>query len=315
MIKHYFKFIYVVLGIAGLIGCSNNGVQPVSLDSDDNSRIATVGTTGASFVSQCANFTLAVSKDETWPNGAHKIFILAGTTWMALESYSSIDAWKVAYDEHSGLIWVIARDKTLWKGLEQQVFVPGNNTKGYNGPIYAHDLSLAQTYDEYGTLCAYPFILLIHPNETGKKGYILWRYMPSQHKWSWFWDDDLGSGYAIAANPNHPDQTNSGDRWIVKNDGTLWLWNCVNEEWVQKASNCAGAESMADVTVSSNENIYYLKRKSAGFNKYIAQSINHGDSWLQNSIGRYLGAADKAWSVRYDGSIYRQMRGYTWQQY
>ena len=134
MVKNLFKFIYIAFTIGGLVGCSNNGFQPVSLDSEDNSITTKVGTTGASFVSQCADFTLAVSKDETWPNGAHKIFILAGTTWVPLSSYSSIDTWKVAYDQHSGLLWIIARDKTLWKGLEQQFFTPENNTIGKTGP-------------------------------------------------------------------------------------------------------------------------------------------------------------------------------------
>jgi hypothetical protein len=312
MIKQYFRFMCLFFGIAGIVGCSNNGFQPISLDSEDNSIITKVGTTGASFVSQCANFTLAVSKDETWPNGAHKIFLLAGTTWTPLSSYSSIDAWKVAYDQHSGLLWVIARDKTLWKGLEQQVFDPSNNEDKRTGPIIAYDLSLAQTEDFYGAPCALPFILL---NETGTYGYVIWRFLPSIQKWGRYYGTVQGSGVAIAANPNPPSYEHGGDMWVVRNNGELWLWNCSNNSWVKKASNCQSTFGKADVSVAGNEYVYYLKNTATGFNYYIAVSGNHGDSWTQSSYGRYLGATDKGWSVHYSGSIYKHISGSTWQLY
>lgn len=320
MIKHYFRFICLAFGIATIVGCSNNGLQPISLNEKNNPLTAKVGTNGASFVSQCANFTMAVGKD-TWSNGAHKIFIFNGTTWLALAEYSSIDAWKVAYDVCTSTLWILARNNTLWKNLEQQMFYPGpnppkNNTVNKSGPILAYDLTLAQSVDEYGSPIGIPYILL---NETGSYGYITWRQSPSSHYWDQYYGSVEGSGVAIAANPNPPSDAHSGDLWIVRNTGELMLWNCDNMRWVKIASNCPKTFGKADVSVAADNSIYYFNNTVTGSDYKINISADHGATWVERGSGISLGASNKGWTVNAAGNIYnytgKLVNGSYWKMY
>jgi hypothetical protein len=304
MIRHFFKFMCVAFGIAGLVGCSNNGFQPVSLDDSDNSFSAKVGPSGATSVSSGVSGIFAVGKD-LWQGKNHKIYTWSNNQWIAMIDYSMIDAWKVGWDATTNTLWIIATNKTLWRGMTQQFFTADNNRYGKTGPILAYDISLGQTED-LGVKYGIPYILI---NETGvdagKYGYVLWFFQESNQLWSRYWNTIEGSGVAVSSNPTNGAQ--GGDVWIVRNDGTLWLWNCSNMAWIKKATNCLKTAGKADVSVAGDNSVYYLSSTTSLSDYKISISTNRGDSWTLKGAGIAVGAGSTGWMVNAAADVYKYM--------
>ena len=306
MFKHCFKFICVILATAGFVifvGCSDNGIQPVSITDNDNSFIGKVGNSGALTVNNSEGPVFAVSKHDKWNGKNHKIFVRNGSSWTAIIDYAMIDAWKCAYDPGTGQLWIIARDKKLWRGMVQQFFTPQNNPAGKTGPIIAHDLTMGKTLSNGNTI-GVPFILL---DESDKYGYAVWTWTESNGMWGKY--ETHASGVAIARNPSMGTPHQS-DLWVVRDNGELWQWQCSGEKWVKKADNCQ-TNKYASVTVASDNTVHFLTNQPTRYGYKISTSKNHGQSWFVWDYGISLGGSDKGWMVRNNGNVYKYS-GYVW---
>ena len=313
------KFLMPLLSIAfvyALIGCSSD-TSTVSVKENNNALTATVGTSGASFVAATSGYpTYVISRTERWSNGSHKIFCQVGSAWQSLYDYSHIDAWKVAFDPGTGELWVIARDSTVWKGVNKQYFTTENNPYGKTGEIKALDLSMS-AIEHGGNLYAQLYTLINEPEFNGEYGYVIWSMNGITGSWDRFRNTQFnhdGSGLAIATNPAF-DPIHGNELWVVRNNNTLVRFNCSTAEWVVKAEDCLGTDGKADVSVTSDNYVYYLTNSSFGKNYRIKKSNDYGEHWYFSGSGIGLGAADKGWAAGYYGALFQNIYGTTWLRY
>lgn len=291
-LKKMSSFVIASATVAMMIGCSENGITPLSVGDNESITMATVGSSGATFVSQCGSRVFAVGKD-VWPdNNKHKIYQLSGTQWIPMLDYANIDAHKVGFDPATNEMWIIDVNRRLWKGLTAQTWTAENNWYGKTGPIYVHDVVVAGN--------GYPYFLM---DEVGTYGYVIYYWQASTQTYNMYYNTIDGSGVALAPNPTEGEY--SGDLWVVRNNGQLWLWNCSNMVWEIVAYNCLGT-SKADVSVATNGDIFVLTNTASGSDWKIKKSSDHGLHWsITEKAGVRLGASDRGWMVDNAAKIYK----------